>query len=40
MKIIVILENDEKYEIDINSLNPKQIEILSHILNIPNMAKE
>lgn len=38
MKIIVIFdENEETYEINETDLNPKQIELIAHILNIPKM---
>jgi hypothetical protein len=43
MKIVVIFDEDrETYEINETNLNPKQIELIAHMLNIPKMieAKE
>ena len=40
MKIIVVFdENKEAYEINETDLNPKQIELIAHMLNIPKMIK-
>ena len=38
MKIVVIFDEDrETYEINETDLNPKQIELIAHMLNIPKM---
>ena len=38
MKIIVEIDN-EVYEVNEKDLNPKQIELLAHILDIPKIKK-
>ena len=37
MKIIVEFNDGISYELDGKQLNPKQIELISHILDIPEM---
>lgn len=37
MKIIVEFNDGISYELDDKQLNPKQIELISHILDIPEM---
>ena len=37
MKIIVEFNNGIYYELDGEQLNPKQIELISHMLEIPEM---
>lgn len=37
MKIIVEFSDGHYYELDSEELNPKQIELISHMLEIPEM---
>ena len=37
MKIIIEFGNGNYYELDSTQLNPKQIELISHMLEIPEM---
>ena len=37
MKIIVEFNDGASYELDEEQLNPKQVELISHILEIPEM---
>jgi hypothetical protein len=37
MKIIIEFNDGISYELDGEQLNPKQIELISHILDIPEM---
>ena len=39
MKIIVEFNDGASYELDEEQLNPKQVELISHMLEIPEMKK-